>query len=165
MKSWLRHNSLSVTVLSIFLVLLVGQCGHFGEATSEKGESEFRQMAASVLLTAFLRQRGSAESKSFSDDEAVDRDPRRDRDKPDAPYPIRRGGWLLTLYEWSLSVAFFIMFLVALLGIWRAAYGSRTISERWMVLLRLHGPTSCRRRSSGSRPCRIGKAKFSLSVL
>jgi hypothetical protein len=124
MKSWLRHNGLSVTVLFVFLVLLVGQCltgwrshneerlehgavalslgqylgsGHFAEATSENWESEFLQMAAYVLLTVFLRQKGSAESKSFSEDEAVDKDPRRDRDKPDAPYPVRRGGWLLTL--------------------------------------------------------------------
>jgi hypothetical protein len=143
MKNWLRHNGLSITVLSIFLVLLVGQCltgwhshneerlqhgaavlslgeylgsGHFVEATSENWESEFLQMAAYVLLTVFLRQRGSSESKSFSGDEAVDRDPRLDRDKPDAPYAVRRGGWLLVLYEWSLSLAFFLMFLLAFVG-------------------------------------------------
>jgi len=150
MKSWLRHNGLSITVLSIFVVLLVGQCltgwnshneerlqsgaaalslgeylssGHFAEATSENWESEFLQMAAYVLLTVFLRQRGSAESKSFSGEEAVDRDPRRDRNKPDVPYPVRRGGWLLALYEWSLSLAFFIMFLLAFA--WHVAGGLR----------------------------------------
>jgi hypothetical protein len=150
MRDWLRHNGLSITVLSIFLVLLVGQCltgwrsyneerlqhgaaalslgeylgsGHFVEATSENWESEFLQMAAYVLLTVFLRQRGSSESKSFSGDEAVDRDPRRDRDNPDAPYPVRRGGWLLMLYEWSLSLAFFILFLLAF--VWHVAGGFR----------------------------------------
>jgi hypothetical protein len=150
MKNWLRHNGLSITVLSIFLVLLVGQCltgwrsyneerlqhgaaalslgeylgsGHFVEATSENWESEFLQMAAYVLLTVFLRQRGSSESKSFSGDEAVDRDPRRDRDNPDAPYPVRRGGWLLMLYEWSLSLAFFILFLLAF--VWHVVGGFR----------------------------------------
>jgi hypothetical protein len=76
-----------------------------------------------VLLTVFLRQRGSSESKSFSGDEAVDRDPRRDRDKPGAPYPVRRGGWLLVLYEWSLSLAFFFMFLLAF--VWHVAGGFR----------------------------------------
>ncbi len=150
MKGWFRHNGLSIAVLSIFLLLLVGQCltgwhshnedrlehgapalslvqylgsGHFGEATSENWESEFLQMAAYVLLTVFLRQRGSAESKSFSSDEAVDRDPRRDRDKPDAPYPVRRGGWLLRLYEWSLTLAFLTMFLLAFA--WHVAGGLR----------------------------------------
>jgi hypothetical protein len=70
-------------------------------------------MAAYVLLTVFLRQKGSAESKSLSGEEAVDRDPRLDRNKRNAPYPVRRGGWLLKLYEWSLSLAFFVLFLVA----------------------------------------------------
>jgi hypothetical protein len=154
MKSWFRHNGLSITVLSIFLALLVGQCltgwhshseerlehgaaalslleyldsGHFVEATSENWESEFLQTEAYVLLTVFLRQRGSSESKSFSGDEAVDRDPRRDRDKPDAPYPVRRGGWLLVLYEWSLSLAFFVMFLLAFA--WHVAGGFRLENE------------------------------------
>ena len=150
MKSWFRHNGLSIVVLSIFAVLLVGQAltgwqshneerlqqgaealslpsylssGHFGEATSENWESEFLQMAVYVLFTVFLRQKGSAESKSFSGEEAVDRDPRLDRNKRSAPYPVRRGGWLLRLYEWSLSLAFFILFLVAF--VWHMAGGYR----------------------------------------
>lgn len=140
MKSWFRQNGLSIVVLSIFVVLLVGQAltgwhshnqdrlqqgavalslpsyltsGHFGEATSENWESEFLQMAAYVLFTVFLRQKGSAESKPLSGEEPVDRDPRLDRGKPDVPFPVRRGGWLLRLYEWSLSLAFFGLFLVA----------------------------------------------------
>jgi hypothetical protein len=148
MKNWFRQNSLSIVVLSIFLLLLAGQAltgwqshnqerleqdasplslpsylssGHFAEATSENWESEFLQMAAYVLLTVFLRQKGSAESKSLSGEEAVDRDPRLDRKKRDAPYPVRRGGWLLRLYEWSLSLAFFVLFLVAF--VWHMAGG------------------------------------------
>jgi hypothetical protein len=140
MKNWFRQNGLSIVVLSIFGVLLVAQAltgwqahneerveqgaaalslasylssGHFSEATSENWESEFLQMAAYVLLTVFLRQKGSAESKSLSGAEAVDRDPRLDRDKPDVPYPVRRGGWLLKLYEWSLTIAFFVLFVAA----------------------------------------------------
>ena len=148
MKSLFRRNGLSIVVLSIFVLLLVGQAitgwhshnqerleqgapalslqsyltsGHFGEATSENWESEFLQMAVYVLFTVFLRQKGSAESKALSGEEAVDRDPRLDRDKRDAPFPVRRGGWLLTLYEWSLSLAFFVLFLVAF--IWHMAGG------------------------------------------
>jgi len=37
--------------------------GHFIEATFENWESEFLQMAAYVLFTAFLFQKGSSESK------------------------------------------------------------------------------------------------------
>jgi len=148
MKSWFRQNGLSIVVLSIFVVLLVGQAitgwhshnqerlqqgaavlslasylgsGHFAEATSENWESEFLQMAAYVLFTVFLRQKGSAESKSLSGEEPVDRDPRLDRDKRDVPFPVRRGGWLLRLYEWSLSLAFFVLFLVAF--VWHMAGG------------------------------------------
>jgi hypothetical protein len=150
MKSWFRQNGLSIVVLSIFVVLLVGQAitgwhshnqerlqqgavalslpsyltsGHFGEATSENWESEFLQMAAYVLFTVFLRQKGSAESKSLSGEEAVDRNPRLDRNKPNVPFPVRRGGWLLRLYEWSLSLAFFVLFLVAF--VWHMAGGYR----------------------------------------
>jgi hypothetical protein len=95
--------------------------GHFGEAVSENWESEFLQMAAYVLLTVFLRQRGSAESKSFSGSEAVDRDPRLDKNKPNAPLPVRYGGWLLRLYEHSLSIAFAILFLLSFS--WHAVSG------------------------------------------
>ena len=37
--------------------------GHFWEATGENWESEFLQMALFVILTTFLYQKGSAESK------------------------------------------------------------------------------------------------------
>jgi hypothetical protein len=51
----LRDNSLSITLFGLFLLFL--------QATAENWESEFLQMAAYVLLTAFLFQRGSPESK------------------------------------------------------------------------------------------------------
>jgi hypothetical protein len=140
MKGWFRRNGLSATVLAVFLLLLIGQVltgwhsdnqerreegaavrslasylgsGHFAEATSENWESEFLQMAAYVWLTVFLRQKGSAESKSLSGTEKVDRDPRLDRDKPGVPYPVRKGGWLLRFYERSLSLAFLVLFFLA----------------------------------------------------
>jgi len=37
--------------------------GHFGSAVFENWESEFLQMAAFVVLTAFLIQKGSSELK------------------------------------------------------------------------------------------------------
>jgi hypothetical protein len=66
-------------------------------------------MDAYVVLTALLIQRGSPESKK-PDGEAVDDDPRAERDNPDAPGPVRRGGLALTGYEHSLSLALFGLF-------------------------------------------------------
>jgi hypothetical protein len=34
--------------------------------------------------------------------------------KQDAPWPVRRGGWVLSLYSCSLSLAFVVLFLVSL---------------------------------------------------
>jgi hypothetical protein len=87
--------------------------GAFIEAFFENWESEFLQMGLYVLLTAFFFQQGSSESKDPDGDEAVDEDPRRERNKPDAPGPVRRGGLALKLYENSLSIALFALFLIA----------------------------------------------------
>jgi hypothetical protein len=89
------------------------QTGHFGEATFENWESEFLQMAFYIVLTARLYQRGSSESKRPGVTEDVDRDPRVSAHKAGAPWPVRRGGWMLTVYEHSLSLTFGLMFLVS----------------------------------------------------
>lgn len=83
--------------------------GHCISATFENFESEFLQMAMRVMLTVGLRQRGSAESKKLDEPEEVDREP---QPRPDAPYPVRKGGWLLWLYSYSLFICFAILFLV-----------------------------------------------------
>lgn len=70
--------------------------GHFISATFENFESEFLQMALYVMLTVGLRQWGSAESKKLDQPEEVDREP---KPSPDAPYPVRKGGWLLRIYR------------------------------------------------------------------
>jgi len=82
--------------------------GHFMEATFENWESEFLQMALYVMLTIWLRQRGSSESKKLYEKEEVDQEP--DPTKEDAPSPVKRGGWQLALYRRSLSIAFFLLF-------------------------------------------------------
>jgi hypothetical protein len=86
---------------------------HFLEATMENWESEFLQMYIFIMLTVFLYQKGSAESKDPDKEEAVDRDPRGSRDKKDAPWPVRRGGFILKLYENSLGLTFLILFLIS----------------------------------------------------
>ena len=90
--------------------------GDFLEATAENWESEFLQMAVFVLLTVFLYQRGSSESKTIEEPDAVDQRPEEARDDPDAPGPVRRGGAALWLYKHSLSIALFTLFAVSFLG-------------------------------------------------
>lgn len=136
----LRENGLSIVLGLLFFLFLAGQAAtglysyneeqqehgqptagvfdyltssHFLEATMENWESEFLQMFAFVVLTACLFQKGSAESKSPDEEEAVDRDPLKSRHKKDAPWPVRQGGLILKLYEYSLSLAFLLLFLMA----------------------------------------------------
>ncbi|WP_201986750.1 DUF6766 family protein [Hymenobacter rubidus] len=96
--------------------------GHFLEATFENWESEFLQMALYVLLTVWLRQRGSSESKKLYEEEEVDAEP--DTSKKDAPWPVRQGGWVLVLYRNSLSIAFFVLFLAS---VWLHAKGGAEV--------------------------------------
>ena len=88
--------------------------GDFMEATTENWESEFLQMGLYVLLTAFLFQRGSSESKRIEEPEAVDQPPQEAKDDPDAPWPVRRGGLALALYRHSLSITLLTLFGVSL---------------------------------------------------
>jgi hypothetical protein len=85
----------------------------FLETTMENWESEFLQMFAYVLLTAFLYQRGSAESKIIGKEAEVDADPRQAETTPDTPWPVKRGGAALKIYEQSLGLAFLLLFLVS----------------------------------------------------
>jgi hypothetical protein len=82
----------------------------FMEATMENWESEFLQIFAYVVLTTFLYQQGSAESRKLDEPEAVDRDPRLADQKDNTPWPVRKGGLVLTLYEHSLSLGLFLLF-------------------------------------------------------
>ena len=140
MYNVLRNNGLSLALLALFLFSIVGhsiaglahfneeQQEHcqpplrfveyvtsaaFAESVFENWESEFFQMAAYVLLTAILFQRGSAESKDPDASEDVDEDPHRHRSDPDAPYPVKAGGLLLALYQYSLSLALILLFVIS----------------------------------------------------
>jgi hypothetical protein len=144
MRRFLREHSLSIVSLTAFLVIwLAGQTwaghrsyneeqrshgeptvsfgeyltsAHFGEATFENWESEFLQMGVYVLLTAWLVEKGSAESKPPEGDPKLDEDPRNHQHDPNAPWPIRHGGWSLRIYEHSLSIAMFAVFALAFTG-------------------------------------------------
>lgn len=140
LRRFFGDNGLALSVMALFIVSLGAQIatgfhehnasqadhgsppiglaaylttGHFLEATAENWESEFLQMFVYVLLTVFLFQRGSSESKKLDGPEAVDRDPRQSEMKPGTPWPVLRGGWVLRLYENSLSLAFALLFLIS----------------------------------------------------
>ena len=137
MRKIFHENGLSIVFIGAFLLIWVGQAAagffaynaeqlehgqpvvdflgyvgssHFLEATMENWESEFLQMFAFIVLTACLFQKGSAESKKLDGPEPVDRDPRKSRNKKDAPWPVRKGGVTLKLYEYSLSLVFLLLF-------------------------------------------------------
>jgi hypothetical protein len=155
MRRVLRENGLAIVWLGLFFFTLIfGQSftghreynseqkehgraevgyaeylgsGHFLEATMENWESEFLQMFLFVALTAFLYQKGSAESKKLDEEEEVDRDPRQSKHKKDAPWPVRKGGLALSLYSYSLSLAFLLLFLAAFFL--HAAGGAREYNQ------------------------------------
>jgi hypothetical protein len=147
MRKFFYENSLTIVLLAITLAALVGNAltgwhqfneeqqdfsqpvlafwpylttGHFIESVFENWESEFLQMGCYVMFTIWLRQKGSADSKQVdgSGDE-VDREP--DPHKTDAPWPVRRGGWVLAIYRRSLTLALFALFIASF---WLHAYGA-----------------------------------------
>ncbi len=105
--------------------------GAFVEATFENWESEFLQMAALVVLTAMLRQKGAPDSKSLEGGDPVDADPRLSRGNADAPWPVRRGGLVLRVYEHSMSLVLVLLFLVSFAL--HAAGGARDYSEEQLA--------------------------------
>jgi len=107
--------------------------GAFVEATAENWESEFLQMGLFVVLTAYLYQRGSSESKRLDQPEAVDERPEEEHANPAAPWPVRHGGVALAIYKHSLSIVLFALFLLSFLL--HAAGGAKDYSAE----LREHG--------------------------
>ena len=90
--------------------------GHFLSSTFENWESEFLQMALYVVLPIFLYQKGSSESKDPDAMEDVDKDP--DGQRAGAPWPVKKGGWILMVYKHSLSIVLFIFFALSFLLHW-----------------------------------------------
>ncbi len=103
----LAHGEPAVSVLQYL------GTGAFLEATFENWESEFLQMGMYVILTVFLFQKGSSESKTMGRTAPQDEDPRQATLKASTPWPVRRGGWVLKLYEHSLSIMFLLLFLAS----------------------------------------------------
>jgi hypothetical protein len=101
------HGQPGVTVLEYL------STGDFVEATFENWESEFLQMAMYVVLTVFLFQKGSSESKPMGKAAPQDQDPRAATLKDATPWPVKRGGLVLKLYEHSLSILLLLLFVAS----------------------------------------------------
>jgi hypothetical protein len=155
MKKLFRNNGLSIVMFLLFVVFWAAQSisgwmhhnqeqrehgkaaqswsayvtsGEFVEATAENWESEFFQMAAFVILSGFLVQRGSAESK---DPAARNEDPKREKG-PESPRPVHRGGLALAVYSHSLAIALVALFLFSFAlhaAGGRAAFNERSVAH------------------------------------
>jgi hypothetical protein len=137
MRQFFHNNGLSIVLFCLFSFSFAGQYltghkeynddqrehnqptvgyveylgeGHFIEATFENWESEFLQMGMYVVLTIFLFQKGSSESKTPDTIERVDMIPEKSLINKDAPAPVKRGGLALKLYQNSLSIVLFSLF-------------------------------------------------------
>ena len=138
--SFFRNNGLSLVLFALFFFSLIGQYltgwkeynddqkahnqppvsaveylgeGHFIEAVFENWESEFLQMGMYIVLTIFLYQKGSSESKTPGTTERVDVIPDKDLLDKNAPSPVKRGGLALKIYQNSLSLVFFLLFFIS----------------------------------------------------
>jgi hypothetical protein len=158
MRLWMRDHGLLLANFGLFVVFWFGQLltglhvynqdqlehhsstvslaaylhtGNLVEATFENWESEFLQMGMYVLLTAYLFQRGSSESKPIDGPAPQDADPRDADQRKSVPWPVRRGGIVLAFYERSLSTLFFLLFFASFAL--HAAGGARDYSENQLA--------------------------------
>jgi hypothetical protein len=157
MKRFFKDNALTLVMMGLFLVCLVGQAlagwrhhsaeqaqhqqpapslaeyvtsGDFLEATFENWESEFFQMAAFIMLSSLLIQRGAAESRKPDDDQEAEDDAEEKglrRPPRDAPWPVHRGGLAMKLYSRSLSIALASLFVLSF--VLHGVYGLRRYNE------------------------------------
>ena len=140
MRRFVYENSLSLAMVGLFLVFLGGQSiagwfayntdqkdhqqpaipygaylhsSHFFEALFENWESEFLQMGAYVILTVFLRQKGSPESRPLDREDTKEDSIAAARKRANSPWAARQQGWIRKLYEYSLTLALFSLFIIS----------------------------------------------------
>ena len=144
MAKFLKDNGLTLVLFALFLASLVGhwltgwqfqneELSRHGEGVLsplqyasdpqfiatvfENWESEFLQMSAYVVLTAFLFQRGSAESAD-PDKPPRDANVSVEAEVPKAAVSLRRGTARQWIYAHSLALALFLMFIAAFAMHW-----------------------------------------------
>jgi hypothetical protein len=140
MTAFFRHNGLTLALAGLFAFSLIGHAatgyaseledlrshgqsalsfvgylasGAFLSSLFENWESEFLQMWAFVMLTAYLVQKGSPESRPLDEAAPQDRDPKLDADDPRAPWPVRAGDLARALYSHSLGAALLLLFVLS----------------------------------------------------
>lgn len=140
----LRDNGLTIVLMLLFLGSLIGQWlmgwqveneelarhgrplvglgeyatdAQFISTIFENWESEFLQMSAYVVLTCFLFQKGSAESKD-PDDPPRDANLAEQARKPGAPRILKAGKLWRTLYANSLGIALALLFVISFVLHW-----------------------------------------------
>jgi membrane protein implicated in regulation of membrane protease activity len=139
-KRFLKESSLALVFGLLFLAALVGQAiaGHivynrdrldhggdaislgryltssdFGQAVMENWQSEYLQFLLFLLLTIWLFQKGSPESKK---EDRLGRESEEEQligeaAKPSSPQPAKAGGWRAALYGNSLLIVMALIFL------------------------------------------------------
>jgi hypothetical protein len=140
MRTFLRHNSLSLFFGTIFVISLVGQSfagwhqfnagqiaehldtigwsayvssSDFAVDVSENWQSEFLQFWLYLTATVWLLQKGSPESKEL---DKAGRESDQDQKvgghaDPDSPAWARTGGWRTSIYSSSLAIVMGAIFL------------------------------------------------------
>jgi len=140
MRRFVKENSLGLAFGLLFLASLVGQAiaGHlaynqeqldhggeaislgryltsadFGQAVMENWQSEYLQFLVFLLLTIWLFQKGSPESKK---EEELGRESESEQligeaAKRSSPRPAKAGGWRAALYGNSLLIVMALVFL------------------------------------------------------
>lgn len=139
LKKFVRNNGLSIAMFSIFAIALIGMSiagwlannetraehnqplesyssylvgGDFIEGVFENWESEFLQMWALVVLTIFLRQKGSSDSKPMRGKAPQDTTSRYSIIQASSWRQARKATGHF-LYSHSLSLALFSLFAVS----------------------------------------------------
>ena len=152
----LRDNGLGLAMLFLFVTFMVGLSiagfynyneeqqehgqetvsyieylgtSHFAEATFENWESEFLQMAALVILSAFLFQKGSAESNPPEKGSIGYKSP--SEKTKGIPWGARVQNPFHYVYAHSLSIALGLIFVISFFG--HAVSGAREFCNEGLV--------------------------------
>ncbi|MER6969474.1 DUF6766 family protein [Nocardioides sp. NPDC000445] len=142
MRRFLKENSLSLGFGALFLASLAGQAvagwhqlndelfadglhqlslgryltsASFAVDVTENWQSEYLQFLLYVMLTVWLVQRGSPESKPLKDagQESDEKQKVGAYARPDSPRLARAGGWRTALYSRSLGITMGTIFLLS----------------------------------------------------
>jgi membrane protein implicated in regulation of membrane protease activity len=160
-RRFARDNGLSLTFLALLLAALAGQAltgrafyddaaadaglplmslgdyvtsSQFAVDVAENWQSEYLQFLLYIVLTVWLVQRGSPESKRL-DSAGLESDEDQKvgpHATPDSPAWVRRGGWRTHVYSHSLALtmgAIFVLSWLAQLVAGRSAFNAEQLQD------------------------------------